>query len=988
MSVRKAANVAIPKASPVVVYARIHNGQQVSDWAILGHFWVSSRKESPNLVVLTCHDAMLFASQIYLNLTEHTEWPISMTDAVNEIAEIMGVGIDSRTVIHTETGYHVDYPNEDVLISEVLSGIAAAHGGSWVITPEGLLRLVVFPDTATPVVSIGTKYMDYTPYSRGDKTISRVTINDDAGNQYTSGDDTGLEIATDCSYATNLILANVANSIIGNTFTPYLLTTAYIDPLIEVGDTISIVYRGTTKTLIANSIKLNLQSTPTLSISNGIQDNDEEEVPYISRAELNAKRYISTSKTYYGNKINRSDGFVSELMVDDVPVARMTANADVFKMERYNGTTWSDSIYFDPVTRKYVFTGDVTIIGMITSEDLSTAGRTTINGANITTGHLDASLVSIIGDDNFYWDSDNIYLIDGEDENKQIRIGRFDGTNLGIGFTTDGGVTWTTALNFDGLNTDFSSIEETLTNNYYTKTQTNSQISASASQITSQMAVTYLTKVEGAELEDKISESGQHTYVQLDAPTTQGKGDFWVKANPLKWVTAKDNTWLATKDGTWGDLGGNSSTAAVYVWTGDEWLKTNQQAYVDTLEQEIVQVQSNLDQTAASIRAEVSAVDTKTVTNKTNLETLSATVAQNKADIELTASGLATRVSAVETTTSNLGTTVANNYSEFTQTASSLSSRVESVESGVSTNSSSISQMASEISSKVSAGDIASSINQTAQSVKIQASKIQFEGLVTANNYFKILSDGSIEAVNGKFSGTMTAGYWTFDTSGSVYSNSSISVNTTVLTGGSSMVGGGSDYRAFYGSTGCDVQYGADYNYQAIIRAKNIKIISQVGSVSDYRSAEFKKIDGADDMTLVCGESEGQGYEAGNIGCSDQPWDTLYVRKQYRGTTDSSYSSRTIKKDIEPMPDLGDMLDRLAPVRFRYKWDPPNHALRHGLIYEDTVQIYPAICEAPDSEVPGAPVGSIMYEELIAVMLKEIQLMRGRIATLEGRLSA
>lgn len=62
-----------------------------------------------------------------------------------------------------------------------------------------------------------------------------------------------------------------------------------------------------------------------------------------------------------------------------------------------------------------------------------------------------------------------------------------------------------------------------------------------------------------------------------------------------------------------------------------------------------------------------------------------------------------------------------------------------------------------DLNGKVNSTEIISTINQTAESIKIQASKIQLEGLVTANNYFKILTDGSIEAVNGKFKGDITA---------------------------------------------------------------------------------------------------------------------------------------------------------------------------------------------------------------------------------------
>ena len=41
--------------------------------------------------------------------------------------------------------------------------------------------------------------------------------------------------------------------------------------------------------------------------------------------------------------------------------------------------------------------------------------------------------------------------------------------------------------------------------------------------------------------------------------------------------------------------------------------------------------------------------------------------------------------------------------------------------------------------------------------IKLTADHIQLEGLVTANGNFKILADGSIEAVNGKFTGTVNA---------------------------------------------------------------------------------------------------------------------------------------------------------------------------------------------------------------------------------------
>lgn len=91
-------------------------------------------------------------------------------------------------------------------------------------------------------------------------------------------------------------------------------------------------------------------------------------------------------------------------------------------------------------------------------------------------------------------------------------------------------------------------------------------------------------------------------------------------------------------------------------------------------------------------------------------------------------------------------------------------SRAKDAESGLSSR---ITQTETSISSKVSKGDIASSINQTAQSVKINASKINFNGLVTANTYFKINTDGSFAAKKGTIgnftvtSGKITTGHAT-----------------------------------------------------------------------------------------------------------------------------------------------------------------------------------------------------------------------------------
>ena len=124
IAVRPHANETIPKAACVQAFCRLksRNGNTVK-------YWVSRRSTSGSLVTLTCRDGMMLAGRTYLDKTQYTVWPVAMADVFNEIVSLMGVTVDSRTVIKTGGDYKVAYPNEDVLMSEILSMIAAAHGG-------------------------------------------------------------------------------------------------------------------------------------------------------------------------------------------------------------------------------------------------------------------------------------------------------------------------------------------------------------------------------------------------------------------------------------------------------------------------------------------------------------------------------------------------------------------------------------------------------------------------------------------------------------------------------------------------------------------------------------------------------------------------------------------------------------------------------------------------------------------------------------------
>lgn len=131
----------IPRMAEVKVYVRLTDGTQASEWLPYGVYYIDTREAVPESGTLTlhCYDAMLKAEQTYLTEGDTGAWPRTMAAVVSSICTRMGVELDSRTALNS--AYTVEYPN-DYTMREILGYIAAAHGGCWIMTPAGKLRLV------------------------------------------------------------------------------------------------------------------------------------------------------------------------------------------------------------------------------------------------------------------------------------------------------------------------------------------------------------------------------------------------------------------------------------------------------------------------------------------------------------------------------------------------------------------------------------------------------------------------------------------------------------------------------------------------------------------------------------------------------------------------------------------------------------------------------------------------------------------------------
>ena len=133
----------IPRMAKIVPSYRLVNGSQTSEWIQKGVYYIDTRSTDEVSGALTIHgyDDMLKAEQVW-QPDQSLTFPMTMAAAAQEIAGLMGVTIDPRTVL--STAYMVDYPANDYTLRDVLRYIAAAHAGNWIMTDAGQLRLVTF----------------------------------------------------------------------------------------------------------------------------------------------------------------------------------------------------------------------------------------------------------------------------------------------------------------------------------------------------------------------------------------------------------------------------------------------------------------------------------------------------------------------------------------------------------------------------------------------------------------------------------------------------------------------------------------------------------------------------------------------------------------------------------------------------------------------------------------------------------------------------
>lgn len=231
--------------------------------------------------------------------------------------------------------------------------------------------------------------------------------------------------------------------------------------------------------------------------------------------------------------------------------------------------------------------------------------------------------------------------------------------------------------------------------------------------------------------------------------------------------------------GTWNGTGDFELkfTGDIYLYS----LALTDNAYEDLY----TKLSSEIEQTATSIRLEVSelsesnnkkfaeidlrsdSIELSVSEVEKSVTELGSSTTQRFSAINQRADSIELSVREVEKSVTDLGTSTTERFSSINQTVGSISASVTSIESDVAGINNTI-RNAGWIttaegnnlwaSKELENGEtIVSKINQTADTIAIAASHIRLEGIVTANSNFKVNLDGSIEAENGKFNGHIYA---------------------------------------------------------------------------------------------------------------------------------------------------------------------------------------------------------------------------------------
>ena len=279
----------IAKCAKVVVQYRLVLDDAKTDYIPQGTYWINTREVSGRYLKLTCYDAMLMGQQNYLSDTTADDWPKQESDCAAEIAQRIGVELDSRSSIGTGDNHTVSMPVGRTM-RDVLQQIGAANGGNWCITPAGKLYLVPLAGTGDSLPEVSGA-----PDCGATQSVTGVrVVRNSTDTPLLSGDETGTVLEVENENGTQDLADELAQKLKGLNYAPYTCDQRHIDPVAEAGDKITI--GGTA--YVAYNIKMTLGPSHYADLEAPAEAGElEEEYPYLSETKRTQKELETVTKS-------------------------------------------------------------------------------------------------------------------------------------------------------------------------------------------------------------------------------------------------------------------------------------------------------------------------------------------------------------------------------------------------------------------------------------------------------------------------------------------------------------------------------------------------------------------------------------------------------------------------------------------------------------------------------------------------------------------
>ena len=279
-------------------------------------------------------------------------------------------------------------------------------------------------------VYVGQKALSLTEYEKT-APISGVILWVDDDNCYEAGDETGTVIEQDCPYASQEMANSLLATLQGYSYQGLEANGAKVSPIAELGDGLTV--NGLYTQLAYQNIRFSTGEVMDVAAPGSDETLHEyktegQTTKQFTHQIAETKSLISkTSKEILLQVENELEGLSASFSVQldsitsqitglngQVSTIQQTVSSITSQITGLDGQVSQIEQYVDSITLSVtngsdsstiqlkagsttISSANITFNGMVTFNDLSTAGSTVINGANITTGMISADRINLTG---------------------------------------------------------------------------------------------------------------------------------------------------------------------------------------------------------------------------------------------------------------------------------------------------------------------------------------------------------------------------------------------------------------------------------------------------------------------------------------------------------------------------------------------------------------------------------------------------------------